>query len=127
GLFDDVGALGVTFLRTFISTVLLLVIWRPGLRLTRDEAKIALVFGAALAAMNLTFYESIDRIPLGIAVTFEFIGPLGVALITSHRRRDLIWVAMAAGGIVLLSGGIGEEGIEFLGVLLALIAGFFWG
>ncbi len=126
GLFDEVGPLGVTLLRTFISAVVLVIIWRPDFRLSRDDAKIAVLFGAVMAAMNLAFYESIDRIPLGIAVTFEFIGPLGVALITSRRRRDLIWVAMAAGGIVLLSGGIGQD-IELLGVLFALVAGFFWG
>ena len=126
GLFDEVGPLGVTLLRTFISAVVLVIIWRPDFRLSRDDAKIAVLFGAVMAAMNLAFYESIDRIPLGIADTFEFIGPLGVALITSRRRRDLIWVAMAAGGIVLLSGGIGQD-IELLGVLFALVAGFFWG
>jgi inner membrane transporter RhtA len=127
GLFDEVGAMGVTFLRTIISAVLLVIIWRPSFRLDRESTKIALMFGVVLAAMNLSFYESIDRIPLGIAVTFEFIGPLGVALFTSHRRRDLIWVAMAAAGIVLLSGGIGDEGIEPLGVILAVVAGVFWG
>jgi len=127
GLFDEVGAMGVTFLRTIISAILLVIIWRPGFRLDRESTRIALTFGFVLAAMNLTFYEAIDRIPLGIAVTFEFIGPLGVALITSHRRRDLIWVALAAAGIILLSGGIGDEGIEPLGVVLAVVAGVFWG
>lgn len=127
GLFDEVGAMGVTLLRTLISAVLLVLIWRPSFRLDRGRTKIALLFGFVLAAMNLSFYEAIDRIPLGIAVTFEFIGPLGVALITSHRRRDLIWVAMAAAGILLLSGGIGEEGIELFGVVLAVVAGVFWG
>lgn len=127
GLFDEVGAMGVTLLRTLISAVLLVLIWRPSFRLDRGRTRIALLFGFVLAAMNLSFYEAIDRIPLGIAVTFEFIGPLGVALITSHRRRDLIWVAMAAAGILLLSGGIGEEGIELFGVVLAVVAGVFWG
>lgn len=127
GLFDEVGPLGVTFLRTIISALLLLIIWRPDFRLDRERIKFAVLFGFVLAAMNLTFYASIDRIPLGIAVTFEFIGPLGVALITSRRRRDLIWVAMAAAGIVLLSGGIGDEGIALAGVILAVVAGFFWG
>jgi inner membrane transporter RhtA len=77
--------------------------------------------------MNLAFYESIDRIPLGTAVTFEFVGPLGVALITSKRRRDLIWVAVAAAGIILLSGGVGHDGLDPVGIGLALLAGFFWG
>jgi len=127
GLFDEVGALGVTFLRVLISTLLLLAIWRPSFRLSRGDMGYAALFGIVLSGMNLSFYEAIDRIPLGIAVTFEFVGPLGVALVTSHRRRDLIWVAMAAAGIVLLSGGIGHEGIEALGVVLALVAGVFWG
>jgi inner membrane transporter RhtA len=127
GLFDEVGPMGVTFLRTLISAGLLVLIWRPSFRLDRERLKISLLFGVVLAAMNLSFYEALDRIPLGIAVTFEFIGPLGVALITSRRRRDLIWVAMAAAGIILLSGGIGEEGIALWGVILALVAGFFWG
>jgi inner membrane transporter RhtA len=127
GLFDEVGPMGVTFLRTIISAILLVIIWRPRFRLDRESTRIALMFGLVLAAMNLSFYESLDRIPLGVAVTFEFIGPLGVALITSRRRRDLIWVAMAAAGIILLSGGIGGEGIEPFGVFLALVAGFFWG
>lgn len=126
-LFDDIGAGGVVFLRSLVSAVLLTVIWRPSFRMDRESAKLAVLFGAVLAGVNLAFYESIDRIPLGIAVTFEFIGPLGVALITSHRRRDLIWVAMAAAGIVLLSGGIGNEGLDPWGVGLALVAGFFWG
>jgi inner membrane transporter RhtA len=126
-LFDDIGPGGVVFLRSLISAIILMIIWRPDLRLDRNSAKLALLFGAVLATVNLTFYESLERIPLGIAVTFEFIGPLGVALITSHRRRDLIWVAMAALGIVLLSGGVGEEGLDPMGIFFALVAAFFWG
>jgi inner membrane transporter RhtA len=77
--------------------------------------------------MNLCFYEAIDRIPLGVAVTLEFIGPLTVALITSRRRLDWIWAGLAAVGIVMLTGGIGGEGLDPVGVVLALAAGFFWG
>lgn len=127
GLFDEIGAGGVVFLRALVSAILLTIIWRPSFRMDREAAKLALAFGAVLAGVNLAFYEAIDRIPLGTAVTFEFVGPLGVALITSRRRRDMIWAAMAAAGILLLSGGVGAESLDPLGVFLALLAGFFWG
>jgi inner membrane transporter RhtA len=77
--------------------------------------------------MNLCFYEAIDRIPLGTAVTLEFVGPLTVALITSRRRIDWIWAGLAAAGILLLTGGIGGGDIDPVGVVLALCAGAFWG
>jgi inner membrane transporter RhtA len=75
--------------------------------------------------MNLSFYEALDRIPLGIAVTFEFIGPLGVAVAGSRRALDLLWVVLAAAGIVLLS-DFGTADLDGLGVALALLAGCFW-
>lgn len=127
GLFDEIGAGGVTFLRTAVSALLLVLIWRPDFRMDRRKAKLAILFGLVLAGMNLCFYESIDRIPLGTAVTLEFIGPLSVALITSHRRRDMIWAGLAAAGILLLSGGIGQQTLDPWGIVLALVAGFFWG
>ena len=126
-LFAEIGAAGAVFLRVLVSAVLLVIIWRPNFRMDRSKVELALLFGVVLAGMNLCFYESIDRIPLGTAVTFEFVGPLGVALITSRRRKDLIWVGVAAAGIVLLSGGVGHEGLDPLGIALALAAGFFWG
>ncbi|MGI8845099.1 MAG: EamA family transporter, partial [Thermoleophilaceae bacterium] len=83
-------------------------------------------FGIALAAMNLGFYEAIDRIPLGVAVTLEFIGPLTVAIAGSRRALDLLWVTLAAGGILLLA-GLGGGSIDALGASLALLAGVCWG
>ena len=127
GLFDEIGSGGTVFLRTIFSAILLGIIWRPVYRMDRESLKLALAFGLVLAGVNLSFYAAIDRIPLGTAVTFEFIGPLGVALITSRRRRDLIWAAMAGAGIVLLSGGIESHGLDPWGIVLALLAGFFWG
>ena len=127
GLFPDIGASGVVFMRAIVSAVLLALIWRPGADTFRENPRLLMVFGVALAGMNLCFYESIDRIPLGTAVTLEFIGPLTVALITSRRRRDWIWAGLAAAGIVLLTGGVGGEDLDPLGILLALSAGFFWG
>ena len=75
--------------------------------------------------MNLAFYEAIERIPLGIAVTIEFVGPLGVAVAGSRRPLDLVWVALAAAGILLLS-DFGSADLDSLGVALALVAGGFW-
>ena len=126
-LFDEIGATGAVFLRVLVSAIVLVILWRPSFRLDREQLRLALLFGLVLAGMNLCFYEAIDRIPLGTAVTFEFVGPLGVALITSHRRSDLVWVAIAAVGILLLGGGVGHEGLDSAGVALALTAGFFWG
>jgi len=125
-LFDEIGPAGVVFMRAIVSAVLLALIWRPGIETLRTAPRLLFVFGVALAGMNLCFYEAIDRIPLGTAVTLEFIGPLTVALITSRRRIDWAWAALAAGGIVLLTGGIGG-GLDPVGVGLALAAGFFWG
>ena len=75
--------------------------------------------------MNLTFYEAIARIPLGIAVTIEFAGPLAVAVAGSRRALDALWVVLAAAGILLLARGGGD--VTTSGVLLALLAGVFWG
>ena len=126
-LFPEIGASGVVFMRAIVSAALLTAIWRPGIATVRENPRLLLVFGVALTGMNLCFYEAIDRIPLGTAVTLEFIGPLTVALITSRRRRDWIWAGLAAAGIVLLTGGVGGEELDPLGVGLALAAGFFWG
>jgi len=126
GLFDEIGAGGTVFLRVFTAAIVLALIWRPALRgHSRRELVVAVLFGISLAGMNLAFYSSIDRIPLGIAVTLEFVGPLGVAVFGSRRPLDLAWVALAAAGILLLS-DFGGADLDGLGVALALLAGAFW-
>jgi inner membrane transporter RhtA len=87
---------------------------------------VVLVFGLVLAGMNLSFYEALARIPLGIAVAIEFIGPLTVAVVGSRRPRELVWVLLAAGGVVAMTRG-GAHGLDGLGIALALLAGCFWG
>lgn len=125
-LFDELGPGGTVFLRIAFAAVLLLVIWRPPLRLGEGVARRDVVLlGLVLAGMNLSFYVSLDRIPLGIAVTLEFIGPLGVAIVGSRRRLDLLWVGLAAVGILLLSPVPGSD-LDALGVVMALVAGCFW-
>jgi inner membrane transporter RhtA len=126
-VFDRVGPAGAVLLRLVTASIVLVLLWRPALRTrARRDLLLAVLFGFVLAAMNLTFYESIKRIPLGIAVTIEFIGPLTVAIAGSRRRLDLVWVTLAAAGIVALMHG-DVHGLNTLGVIFALIAGCMWG
>ncbi len=126
-LFSQVGPDGAVLLRLTTASVVLLVIWRPRVwRRTRRELLLAGVFGLVLAGMNLCFYSAINRIPLGIAVAVEFVGPLAVAVGGSRRRSDLLWVALAVAGILVLTRG-GTQSLDGLGVALALAAGCFWG
>jgi inner membrane transporter RhtA len=125
-LFPQLGPPGVVFLRLLFGSVALWAVARPRLRgRGRAELVPVLLLGLTLAAMNDTFYEGIDRVPLGIGVTVEFIGPLGLAVVSSHRRLDLLWIALAAVGIVLLSGGAGGH-VDTLGIGLCALAGLFW-
>lgn len=125
-LFDDVGPAGTVALRVVLAAVLLAALWRPSPGgHARGDLWLAALFGLTLAAMNLSFYESIGRIPLGAAVTCEFVGPLGVAVFGSRRALDLVWVGLAAGGILLLAAP-GGSGLNAPGVILALVAGLWW-
>jgi inner membrane transporter RhtA len=124
-LFDDLGPTGTVLLRTAFAALVLAAIWRPRIAgRSRRDLLTAAAFGVALAAMNLSFYEALDRIPLGIAVTIEFVGPLAVAVGGSRRALDLVWVVLAAAGILLLARGGGD--VDSTGIWLALLAGFFW-
>lgn len=126
GLFDEIGVGGTVFLRVFFAALVLVALWRPSLRgRGRRELRLVVAFGLVLACMNLAFYSALDRIPLGAAVTFEFIGPLGVAVAGSRKALDLLWVALAAIGILLLS-DFGAGDLDPLGIALALLAGAFW-
>jgi inner membrane transporter RhtA len=123
-LFAHLGPAGTVLLRVLFAAVVLCAIWRPRPRAhTPRELRLAAVFGLSLALMNLSFYEALDRIHLGIAVTLEFVGPLGVALAGSRTRLDVVWALLAAGGVALL-GGFGTPSLT--GVVFALAAGGFW-
>lgn len=126
GLFSQVGIPATAFLRNAVGGLLLVAVARPNLR--RPAAEIAWlgVFGAELALMNLVFYEAIQRIPLGVAVTVEFLGPLSVALLGSRRLRDVVWVLLAGAGIALFAGLPTSGGLSALGLLFALLAGAAW-
>ncbi len=129
GLFDELGPGGTVFLRIAFAAIMLLLLWRPPLR---DHARagylVAILFGVTVSAMNFCVYLSLDRIPLGIVVTLEFVGPLGVAVAGSRRALDALWVVLAAAGILLLApiGVLGETDLDPVGVALALLAACFW-
>jgi inner membrane transporter RhtA len=126
-LFSRIGPGGAVFLRLLSATIVLIVVWRPRVRgRPPSDLVVAVTFGVVLAAMNLSFYHAIHRIPLGVAVTLEFVGPLMVAIVGSRRLIDLLWVVLAAGGIVALAHGQ-THGLDLLGALLALGAGALWG
>ena len=126
-LFDELTPTGVVALRLVFGTLVLGLLFRPRIRnRPRAELRLAVAFGLTLVSMNLCFFQALDRIPLGIAVTLEFVGPLTVALVGSRRSSDFLWVAMAASGIALLAPGIGG-GLDAVGALFALAAGALWG
>jgi inner membrane transporter RhtA len=130
-LFHHVGPAGAAMVRlAFAAVVLALIsvfargrrkVGRPGHR----DLAVAVAFGLVLAGMNLSFYEALARIPLGVAVTVEFSGPLVLALIGSRRWVHGLWALLAGAGVVLLGSGIGH-GIDAAGLGLALLAGGFW-
>ncbi|MGN6665160.1 MAG: EamA family transporter [Solirubrobacterales bacterium] len=127
-LFDSIGPAGAVLLRAAFGALALLALMRgQWSRLWEWPHRDVWLLGVSVAAVNLFFYAALERLPLGITVTLEFVGPLGVALVGSRRRRDLIWALLAAAGIMLLSGGTGGQDIDALGVVLALTAGAFWG
>lgn len=126
GLFDDLGAAGVTVLRLGLAALLLLVALRPKVQAWSKRAwRAAVLLGVVMAGMNLVFYLAIRTVPLGVAVTVEFVGPLLLALAQTRRLVDLMWAVMAAGGVVLL-GADTTSGVPLSGLALALLAGMFW-
>lgn len=125
-LFPAIGAAGTASLRIGISALLLLVVYRPNLKkLSPSQWKAVIPYGLCLGAMNIIFYFAIERIPIGLAVTLEFIGPLALALFGSKRIIDFLWVLLAGAGIVLIAPFSGK-GVDLTGMLLALLAGIFW-
>ena len=133
-LIAAVGAPGATALRMALASVLLLVFWRPwrvwpdvfrraGTRALRDIA----IYGAAMGGMNLLFYSALNRLPLGIAVAVEFSGPLALAMLSSRRAVDFLWIGLATAGLlVLLPIGARASALDPIGIAYALGAGVCW-
>jgi len=128
GLFPALGPEGTTALRCGLAALILLALQRPWRARLAPSAWLTVgLYGASLGLMNLLFYLSLARIPLGVAVALEFTGPLSVALLFSHRARDLLWVALAAAGIVLiLPLSRSSRPLDPVGVAFALAAGVCW-
>lgn len=123
-LFGMAGPGGVVSLRLAFAAVILLAVCRPSWRLDRRTLTVVAAFGAVLGGMNVLIYHAFARIPLGAAVTFEFVGPLAVAVFGSRRKLDLLWAALAGAGVYLLSKVDG--GMDVPGVVFALSAGTLW-
>lgn len=133
-LFHRVGPAGAVTLRVAIAALVLgvAVLARAWLRgapsgrpLPRGAFAFAFAFGLVLAGMNLCFYEAIARIPLGVAVTVEFAGPLAVALFKSRRATDVLWAVLAGAGVALLAGEVGGR-LDAVGLVFASAAGAMW-
>lgn len=124
-LFSEVGSFGTVALRLSFAAVVLILLWRPSLRVSRRTRFVVLGYGVVLGLMNVCFYLALARLPLGIAVTTEFLGPLAVALLGSRRWLDAFWAVLAAGGVFLLMEGRGD--VDLVGFLFALTAGACWG
>jgi inner membrane transporter RhtA len=126
-LFARVGPGGVVLLRLGLSAVILLAVSRPTLRgRSAADLRAALAFGVVLGGMNWSFYEALDRLPLGIAVTIEFLGPLGVAVAGSRRALDLLWTVLAGGGVALIALRGSRHGVTVLGIGFVLVAAAAW-
>lgn len=127
-LIPVIGAAGTTGFRLFFASALLWAIWRPWkYRFDKATMKSLIFYGGSLGLMNLTFYFSLQRIPLGLAVTLEFVGPLTLSVLTSRKKMDFLWVALAALGISLvMPHSESSSTLDLIGVLFALIAGAFW-
>ena len=126
-IIQELGSITTALLRVGLGAIALLLIQRPKLTgYSRNDYLLLILFGLGMAAMNLSFYAAIARIPLGVAVTLEFIGPLGVACANSRQILDLLWIFLAGVGIFLLAPVEGSS-LDPLGVGLALLAAFFWG
>jgi inner membrane transporter RhtA len=125
-LMPRAGALGVVALRLLVAAVVLLLVCRPKVRgHSRADWGTVVVFGLAMAAMNGLFYQAVDRIPLGPAVTLEVLGPLALSVLASRRAINLVWAGLALAGVFLLGGG-GFDDLDPAGVAFALGAGAMW-
>ena len=124
-LFSVAGTAGTVTLRLFFAALVLLLVWRPAVRLGRRAWPVVITYGVVLGLMNLSFYQALARIPQGLVVTIEFLGPLTVALAGSRKLLDGVWALLAAGGVVLLAETRGD--LSLVGLLFALGAAVCWG
>ncbi|MEE1835299.1 EamA family transporter [Streptomyces sp. SP17KL33] len=126
-LMPRAGALGVVTLRLAVAALVMMVICRPRLRgHSRTDWGTVVAFGVTMAAMNGLFYQAVARIPLGLAVTLEVLGPLTLSVLASRRALNMVWAGLALCGVFLLGKGGGVGGLDPLGIAFALAAGLAW-
>ena len=125
-LFPDTGPLGMVMLRLVFSALILLLVARPSVRGHGRAEWVAVVrFGLVLALMNGVFYLALERLPLGVTVTIEVLGPLALSIVASRRASAWVWAALALAGVAALAGG-GWDRLDLLGVAFALVAAAAW-
>ena len=125
-LFDRVGPAGAVLLRNALAIPVLFALWRPRVaERSASDLRLALAFGVALGLMNLSIYAAIDRLPLGVAITVEALGPLGVAVFAGRSRHALLWAGLAGLGVVALAGPFGGT-LDALGLVFAGLAACAW-
>ncbi|MGH8251782.1 MAG: EamA family transporter [Steroidobacteraceae bacterium] len=127
GIFPLIGVAGTAAIRIVLSAIILLAVFRPPVhRLTAAQWRAVLPYGITIGVMNLLFYQALARIPLGLAVALEFVGPLAVAIAGSRRALDVVWVALAVAGIALIAPFQADAAIDPVGVIFALLTGACW-
>jgi inner membrane transporter RhtA len=125
-LFDRVGPAGAVLLRNALAVPVLFALWRPRIaERSASDLRLALAFGVALGLMNLSIYAAIDRLPLGVAITVEALGPLGVVVVTGRGPLSLLWAGLAGLGVVALAGPFGGS-LDGLGLVFASLAACAW-
>ena len=127
GIFPLIGVAGTAAIRIGLSAIILLAVFRPPVhRFTAAQWRAVVPYGITIGVMNLLFYQALVRIPLGLAVSLEFVGPLAVAIVGSRRAIDVVWVVIAMAGIALIVPFQADGAIDPVGVIFALLTGACW-
>jgi inner membrane transporter RhtA len=127
GIFPHIGVAGTATIRIGLSAIILLAVFRPAVhRITAAQWRAVVPYGITIGVMNLLFYQALVRIPLGLAVALEFVGPLAVAIVGSRRALDVVWVGLAIAGIALIAPFHTDSTIDPVGVTYALLTGACW-
>jgi inner membrane transporter RhtA len=127
GIFPVIGVAGTAAIRICLSAIILLAVFRPAVhRITAAQWRAVIPYGITIGVMNLLFYEALVRIPLGLAVALEFVGPLAIAIVGSRRALDVVWVALAMAGIALIAPFQDDGAVDPVGVTFALLTGACW-
>lgn len=127
GIFPYIGVAATATVRIVLSAVIVLAVFRPAVhRFTVAQWRAVVPYGITIGVMNLLFYEALVRIPLGLAVALEFVGPLAVAIVGSRRALDVVWVGLAMAGIALIAPFQADDAVDPVGVTYALLTGACW-